>query len=107
MIYSSTNVITGNCTAVITETGMNTQVGKIAHLLASEESPQTPLQKRLEKIGKALGVGALIICAFVFILGIIRKSGILPSFMLSVSLAVAAIPEGLPAIVTIVLSMGV
>lgn len=107
MIYSSTNVIAGNCTAVITETGMNTQVGKIAHLLASEESPQTPLQKRLEKIGKALGVGALIICAFVFILGIIRKSGILPSFMLSVSLAVAAIPEGLPAIVTIVLSMGV
>lgn len=107
MIYSSTTVIAGNCTAIVTETGMETQVGKIAHLLANEESPQTPLQQRLGKIGKALGIGALVICAFVFVLGIIRKSGILPSFMLSVSLAVAAIPEGLPAIVTIVLSMGV
>ena len=107
MIYSSTTVLAGNCRAIVTETGMNTQVGKIAHLLADEESPQTPLQIRLSKIGKALGIGALIICAFVFLLGIFRKSGILPSFMLSVSLAVAAIPEGLPAIVTIVLSMGV
>ncbi len=107
MIYSSTTVLAGNCRAIVTQTGMNTQVGKIAHLLADEESPQTPLQIRLSKIGKALGIGALIICAFVFLLGIIRKSGILPSFMLSVSLAVAAIPEGLPAIVTIVLSMGV
>lgn len=107
MVFSSTTVMAGNCTAVVTETGMNTQVGKIAHLLASEDSPQTPLQLRLEKIGKALGIGALVICAFVFILGIFRKSGLLPSFMLSVSLAVAAIPEGLPAIVTIVLSMGV
>lgn len=107
MIFSSTTVISGNCTAIVTETGMATQVGKIAHLLASEEAPQTPLQQRLGRIGKALGVGALVICAFVFLLGVIRKSGILPSFMLSVSLAVAAIPEGLPAIVTIVLSMGV
>ncbi|MBR5562179.1 MAG: calcium-translocating P-type ATPase, PMCA-type [Clostridia bacterium] len=107
MIFSSTTVISGNCKAIVTETGMATEVGKIAHLLASEESPQTPLQQRLGKIGKALGVGALVICVFVFLLGIIRKTGILPSFMLSVSLAVAAIPEGLPAIVTIVLSMGV
>lgn len=107
MVFSSTTVLAGNCTAIVTQTGMDTQVGKIAHLLANEESPQTPLQIRLGKIGKALGIGALIICAFVFILGIIRQSGVLPSFMLSVSLAVAAIPEGLPAIVTIVLSMGV
>ncbi|MBQ2847829.1 MAG: calcium-translocating P-type ATPase, PMCA-type [Clostridia bacterium] len=107
MIFSSTTVIAGNCTAIVTETGMNTQVGRIAHLLANEESPQTPLQQRLGRIGKALGIGALVICAFVFLLGVIRRSGILPSFMLSVSLAVAAIPEGLPAIVTIVLSMGV
>lgn len=106
-VFASTNVIAGNATAVVTNTGMNTQVGKIADMLQSEESPQTPLQKRLEKIGKALGIGALAICGAVFVLGIIRKSGILPSFMLSVSLAVAAIPEGLPAIVTIVLSMGV
>ncbi len=107
MVFSSTTVIAGNCRAIVTETGMNTQVGKIAHLLASEESPQTPLQQRLGRIGKALGIGALAICAVVFVMGIIKKSGILPSFMLSVSLAVAAIPEGLPAIVTIVLSMGV
>lgn len=107
MIFSSTTVLAGNCAAIVTQTGMSTQVGRIAHLLASEESPQTPLQIRLGKIGKALGIGALVICAFVFVLGIIRQSGILPSFMLSVSLAVAAIPEGLPAIVTIVLSMGV
>lgn len=106
-VFASTNVIAGNAVAVVTQTGMNTQVGRIAHMLSSEEAPQTPLQKRLEKIGKALGIGAIAICAVVFILGIIRKSGILPSFMLSVSLAVAAIPEGLPAIVTIVLSMGV
>lgn len=106
-VFASTTVMAGNCTAVVTETAMNTQVGKIAHLISSEDSPQTPLQKRLEKIGKALGIGALIICAFIFILGIIRKNGFLDSFMLSVSLAVAAIPEGLPAIVTIVLSLGV
>ncbi len=107
MIFASTTVIAGNCTAIVTETGMNTQVGKIAHLLSDEEAPRTPLQIKLGKIGKALGIGALIICAFVFLLGLFRRSGILPSFMLSVSLAVAAIPEGLPAIVTIVLSMGV
>ena len=107
MIYSSTTVMAGNCKAIVTETGMNTKVGKIANLLAAEESPQTPLQQRLANVGKALGIGAVIICAAVFLLGIIRRSGILPSFMLSVSLAVAAIPEGLPAVVTVVLSMGV
>ncbi len=107
MIFSSTTVIAGNCRAVVTETGMNTQVGKIAHLLESEASPQTPLQQRLEKIGKALAIGALMICAVVFALGVFRRSGLLSSFMLAVSLAVAAIPEGLPAIVTIVLSLGV
>ena len=107
MIYSSTTVMAGNCTAIVTETGMNTKVGKIAGLLAEEESPQTPLQQRLEKVGKALGIGAVAICAVVFVLGILRHSGLLPSFMLAVSLAVAAIPEGLPAVVTVVLSMGV
>lgn len=107
MIFSSTTVMAGNCRAVVTQTGMNTCVGKIANLLDSEDSPQTPLQQRLVKVGKALGIGAVGICAAVFILSIFRKTGILPSFMLSVSLAVAAIPEGLPAVVTVVLSMGV
>lgn len=107
MIFSSTTVTAGNCTAIITETGMNTQIGKIAHLLANEESPQTPLQLRLAKVGKALAVASLGICGIVFLLGIIRQSGFLSSFMLSVSLAVAAIPEGLPATVTVILSLGV
>ncbi len=106
-VFSSTTVSAGNCTAIITETGMNTQVGKIANLLSNEESPQTPLQIRLSKVGKALAVASLGICALVFILGIIRQSGFLSSFMLSVSLAVAAIPEGLPATVTVILSLGV
>ncbi len=107
MVFSSTTVMAGNCKAVVTQTGMNTCVGKIANLLDSEDSPQTPLQQRLAKVGKALGFGAIGICAAVFILSLVRKTGILPSFMLSVSLAVAAIPEGLPAVVTVVLSMGV
>lgn len=107
MIFSSTTVMAGNCKAVVTQTGMNTCVGKIANLLDSEDSPQTPLQQRLARVGKALGIGAVGICAAVFILSLVRKTGILPSFMLSVSLAVAAIPEGLPAVVTVVLSMGV
>lgn len=107
MVFSSTVVLAGNCRAIVTETGMNTMVGKIAGFLSSEKAPQTPLQLRLEKIGKALGIGAVAICAAVFLLGIFQKNDILSSFMLSVSLAVAAIPEGLPAIVTIVLSMGV
>ncbi len=107
MIYSSTTVMAGNCTAIVTETGMNTKVGKIANLLDDEDAPLTPLQQRLAKVGKVLGIGAVAICGVVFVLGIIRKSGILPSFMLAVSLAVAAIPEGLPAVVTVVLSMGV
>lgn len=106
-VFSSTTVMAGNCMAIVTETGMNTRVGKIANLLDQEEAPQTPLQLKLAKVGKALGIGAVSICAAVFVLGIIRQSGILPSFMLSVSLAVAAIPEGLPAVVTVVLSMGV
>lgn len=107
MIFSSTTVIAGNCTAIVTETGMNTQVGRIAHLLASEDAPQTPLQIRLAKVGKVLAVASLAICVLVFILGVIRQSDILSSFMLSVSLAVAAIPEGLPATVTVILSLGV
>ena len=107
MIFSSTTVMAGNCKAVVTQTGMNTCVGRIADLLDSEDSPQTPLQQRLGKVGKALGIGAVFICAAVFVLSLIKQTGILPSFMLSVSLAVAAIPEGLPAVVTVVLSMGV
>ncbi len=107
MLLSSTVMLTGHGTAVVCETGMNTQIGKIAGLLDSEEMPKTPLQEKLGKVSRVLGIGALIICAVIFILGIINKVPVLESFMLSVSLAVAAIPEGLPAIVTVVLSLGV
>lgn len=107
MIFSSTVITAGHARVVVTETGMDTAVGKIAHLLNTEDEPTTPLQIKLAKIGKALGIGALSVCALIFMLSILRGMGVLSAFMLSVSLAVAAIPEGLPAVVTVVLSLGV
>lgn len=107
MLFSATQITAGSCRAVVTETAMDTAVGHIAGLIDSEETPSTPLQNRLAKTGKLLGVGALAICAVIFFMGILRNAHFLESFMLSVSLAVAAIPEGLPAVVTIVLSLGV
>ncbi|MDD2628250.1 MAG: HAD-IC family P-type ATPase, partial [Clostridia bacterium] len=86
---------------------MDTKVGKIAHLIINTEDSLTPLQEKLAKIGKLLGIGALTICAFIFILGLFKGTPVLEMFMTSVGLAVAAIPEGLPAIVTIILSIGV
>ena len=107
MIFSSSVITAGHARAVVTQTGMDTAVGKIAHLLNTEDEPTTPLQIKLAKIGKVLGIGALAICALIFVLSILRGMGVLSAFMLSVSLAVAAIPEGLPAVVTVVLSLGV
>lgn len=107
MLFASSNIISGHAKAVVTSTGMNTEVGKIAHMINKENSPQTPLQKRLTVTGKILGIGALSICFVIFILGIVQKINPLEMFMISISLAVAAIPEGLPAIVTIVLALGV
>jgi len=107
MLFASTTVVAGHGTAVVTGTGMATQVGQIAHLLNEEEAPMTPLQLRLAKVGRALGLGALGLCGLIFLLGLLRGADLLDSFLLSVSLAVAAIPEGLPAIVTVVLSLGV
>ncbi|MDF2685704.1 MAG: hypothetical protein K0S55_885 [Clostridia bacterium] len=107
MILSSSIITSGRATAVIVETGMATQVGHIAKMINTNETPQTPLQKRLEETGKILGIAALLICAGIFVMGIIQQTNPLDMFLISVSLAVAAIPEGLPAIVTIVLAMGV
>lgn len=107
MIWSSTAVTCGNCTAVVTETGMSTQVGKIAKAIIESESPKTPLQIKLASTGKVLGTLALIICAIVFLAGTVKQIPPLEMFMTSVSLAVAAIPEGLPAIVTIMLALGI
>ncbi|MDD3766547.1 MAG: calcium-translocating P-type ATPase, PMCA-type [Eubacteriales bacterium] len=107
MLFASTLVVSGRAEAVVVETGMDTQVGKIAKLIIEDEEYKTPLQERLAGIGKTLGVAALVICGLIFIMGSIQKMPVFDMFMTSVSLAVAAIPEGLPAIVTIVLAIGV
>jgi len=107
MLYSSCVVCAGHGTAVVTATGMETEVGKIANLILTDESAETPLQKRLGKTGKALAIAALSICLLLFIIGILRGIPFFTMFMTSVSLAVASIPESLPAVVTIMLSLGV
>ena len=107
MAFSTTIVVNGHAEAVVTETGMNTRVGKIAKMIIADEAPETPIQKKLSQVGKTLGIGCLIICVFIFIIGLIKRISPIEMFMTSVGLAVAAIPEGLPAIVTIMLSIGV
>ena len=107
MVYSGCSVTYGTAVAVVTATGMNTEMGKIANLLEGESDTQTPLQKKLAQLGKYLGFMALAACAIIFVVGLLNGIPILEIFMTAVSLAVSAIPEGLPAIVTIVLSIGV
>ena len=107
MLFASTVMLTGHGTAVVCETGMHTQIGRIAGMLDEQQAPQTPLQQKLKKVGRVLGLGALAICAMIFLLGVRHNVPPLNSFLLAISLAVAAIPEGLPAIVTVVLSLGV
>lgn len=107
IIFSGCSITYGTATAVVTATGMNTEMGKIANLLDTEEETQTPLQVKLTQLGKYLGILALAACAIIFIVGLSNGIPALDIFMTAVSLAVSAIPEGLPAIVTIVLSIGV
>jgi len=107
MVYSGCSISYGTATAVVTATGMDTEMGKIANLLDNEEDGQTPLQQKLAQLGKYLGIVALAACAIIFIVGLVNGIPVLEIFMTAVSLAVSAIPEGLPAIVTIVLSIGV
>lgn len=107
MVYSGCSISYGTALAVVTETGMNTEMGKIANLLEGAGNDRTPLQERLAKMGKMLGIVALLACAVIFVIGLINKLPLLELFMTAVSLAVSAIPEGLPAIVTVVLSIGV
>ena len=107
MVFSGCSITYGTATAVVTATGMDTEMGKIANLLDAETETQTPLQEKLAQLGKYLGVLALAACGVIFVVGIMNKIPAMEIFMTSVSLAVSAIPEGLPAIVTIVLSIGV
>ena len=105
--FMSTLVTNGRGIGVVVETGMNTEVGKIAHIINSEEKTKTPLEIRLDDLGKTLGKIAIGICVFIFIIALIQGRELVEMFLMSVSLAVAAIPEGLAAIVAVVLSIGV
>lgn len=107
MVFSSSSISSGRGIAIVCETGMNTEVGKIANMIMEHEDKDTPLQKKLAHTGKILGLGALFICLLIFLIGILKNMPPFFVFMTSVSLAVAAIPEGLPAIVTIMLAIGV
>ena len=107
IIYSGTTITAGRGKGLVFATGETSATGKIASLINDAESGETPLQKRLHKMGKGLGIAAIIICFIIFIMGITSGGKIFDMFMLSVSLAVAAIPEGLPSVVTIVLAIGV
>ena len=107
MLFSSSLITYGRGKAVVVETGMNTEVGKIADIINTAEEQETPLQQKLDKLGKTLGIVALAICAVIFVVGLLYGKEPIHMFMTAVSLAVAAIPEGLPAVFTIVLAIGV
>lgn len=113
MAFANTNVTYGRGEGIVTETGMNTEVGKIATMLNNTDETDTPLKRNLNQLGKTLTIMILLICAIVFVVGFFTKRGTEPTdklaidmFLVAVSLAVAAIPEGLPAIVTIILALG-
>lgn len=107
MVFAGTAVVNGHAEGIVTNIGMNTEVGKIASMIITNEAPQTPIQKKLIEVGKVLGIACVVICALIFVIGVIKKISVVEMFMTSVGLAVAAIPEGLPAIVTIILSIAV
>ena len=107
MAYSSGVVTFGHGRGIVVGTGMNTEIGKIADMLGGESDTQTPMQARLENLGKVIGTASVLICVVIFIIGILYGRPVINMLMVAVSLAVAAIPEGLPAISTIILSMGV
>lgn len=107
MLFSSSLITYGRGKAIVVNTGMDTEVGKIAGMLDNAEKQETPLQQRLNNLGKTLGIACIVICAVIFIIGLIQGKEIINMFMTAVSLAVAVIPEGLVAVSTIVLAIGV
>lgn len=107
MVFSGTIITRGRGKAIVTETGMQTEIGKIATMIQEKKTKLTPLQRKLKILGEVLGIAAIVICAIVFFVGIAAGISKLDMFMTALSLAVAAIPEGLPAVVTIALALGV
>ncbi len=107
MIFSGCPILGGTARAVVTATGADSEIGKIAHLMENEEEQETPLQVKLSSLGKKLGIAAIIACTVIFIIGLLDNMPIREIFLIAVSLAVSAIPEGLPAIVTVILAIGV
>ncbi|NSW89354.1 MAG: calcium-translocating P-type ATPase, SERCA-type [Firmicutes bacterium] len=107
LVFSGSSVTYGRGMGVVTHTGMNTQVGKIAGYITKSKPDETPLQKKLAEIGKYISIGVIVVAVIIFITGMLKGREFLEMFLISVSLAVAAIPEGLPAVVTIVLAIGV
>lgn len=107
MLFSGCSVVAGTALAVVVAIGMNTEIGSIADLLGQEDSVSTPLQERISVLGKYLGLASLVVCGIIFLVGVIYGMRLKDIFMISIALAVSAIPEGLPAIITIVLSIGV
>jgi Ca2+-transporting ATPase len=103
--FMSTIVTYGRAKGIVAKTGMDTEMGKIAEML-DEKDEQTPLQKKLNSLGSKLGITCLVVCVIIFTLGFYRKMDLMEIFMVSISLAVAAVPEGLPAIVTVILALG-
>ena len=107
MIFSSTEITRGRGTALVIATGMNSEIGKIAKIISDQDEKETPLQKSLDAFGKKIGYLTLAICLVVLLVGYFREGSFTDMFLISVSLAVAAIPEGLPAVVTIALALGI
>lgn len=106
MVFMGTVVTYGRGLALVVRTGMRTELGKIADMIQSVGQEPTPLQKRLEQLGRGLALAALGIVAVVFVLGILRGESVRVMFQTAISMAVAAVPEGLPAVVTIALALG-
>ncbi|MCR8746914.1 cation-translocating P-type ATPase [Romboutsia lituseburensis] len=106
MVFSGSMVVYGRATYLVTGCGMNTEVGKIANLLDNAENKETPLQQKLDVFGKKLGVGIVALAAVIFAVQVVRGADVVDSFMFAIAIAVAAIPEALSSIVTIVLAVG-
>lgn len=106
MVYTGTTIVRGNAVAIVIATGMNTEIGKIAGYISKTEDEATPLQLRLKRLGKIIGLVSIIICLLIFALGVILGRPALEMFLISVAVAVSSIPEGLPIAITVVLSIG-